>query len=94
MNRPSLSRRLLASVSFAIILFFGITVLLLDMLFRNISEQNLRELLDAQMVALIAAADPEGPESVQPTAVLETRFDTPGSGLYAEIPARHGPDTS
>ena len=30
------------------------------------------------MVALIAAADPDGPESVTPTAVLETRFDTPG----------------
>jgi two-component system sensor histidine kinase PhoQ len=89
-NRPSLSRRLLASVSLAIIVFFGITVLLLDMLFRNISEQNLRELLDAQMVALIAAADPEGPESVQPTAVLETRFDTPGSGLYAEIRSASG----
>jgi two-component system sensor histidine kinase PhoQ len=89
-TRPSLSRRLLASVSLVIVLFFAITVLLLDMLFRNLSERNLRELLDAQMVALIAAADPEGPESVQPTAVLETRFDTPGSGLYAEIRSGSG----
>ena len=42
------------------------------------------------MVALIAAADPDGPESVTPTAVLETRFDTPGSGLYAEIRSASG----
>jgi len=42
------------------------------------------------MVALIAAADPDGPESVTPTAALETRLDTPGSGLYAEIRSASG----
>jgi len=46
--------------------------------------------LDAQMVALIAAADPDGPESVTPTAALETRLNTPGSGLYAEIRSASG----
>ena len=50
------------------------------MLFRHAAERSLREVLDAQMVALIAAADPDGPESVTPTALLDTRFDTPGSG--------------
>ncbi len=90
MTRPSLSRRLLLSVSLVLVVFFGITVTLLDVLFREAAERSLRELLDAQMVALIAAADPEGPESVQPTAVLETRFETPGSGLYAEIRSASG----
>ena len=42
------------------------------------------------MVALIAAADPDGPESVTPTATLETRLETPGSGLYAEIRSASG----
>jgi two-component system sensor histidine kinase PhoQ len=78
------------SVMFVLILFFGLTVLLLDMLFRDAAERGLKEVLDAQMVALIAAADPDGPESVTPTAVLETRFDTPGSGLYAEIRSASG----
>jgi two-component system, OmpR family, sensor histidine kinase PhoQ len=90
LTRPSLSRRLLLSVFVVLVVFFGVTVGLLDFLFRRAAERSLRELLDAQMVALIAAADPDGPESVTPTAVLETRFDTPGSGLYAEIRSASG----
>ena len=58
------------SVFCVLVLFFGLTVLLLDMLFRDAAERGLREVIDAQMVALIAAADPDGPESVTPTAVL------------------------
>jgi len=78
------------SVLGVLVVFFGLTVFLLDMLFRQAAERSLREVIDAQMVALIAAADPDGPESVTPTAVLETRFDTPGSGLYAEIRSASG----
>lgn len=73
-----------------IVVFFGLTVGLLDYLFRKAAEDNMRELIDAHMVALIAAADPDGPESVTPTAALATRFDTPGSGLYAEIRSASG----
>ncbi|HEY6125089.1 MAG TPA: ATP-binding protein [Steroidobacteraceae bacterium] len=90
MSRPSLSRRLLLSVFIVLLVFFGLTVFLLDRVFQRAAERSLRELIDAQMVALIAAADPDGPESVTPTAVLETRFDTPGSGLYAEIRSASG----
>ena len=90
MSRPSLTRRLLLTVFTVIVVFFGITVFLLDVVFRKAAERSLRELLDAQMVALIAAADPDSAESVTPTAVLETRFDTPGSGLYAEIRSASG----
>jgi two-component system sensor histidine kinase PhoQ len=90
LTRPSLSRRLLLSVFVVIVVFFGVTVGLLDYLFRQAAERGLRELLDAQMVALIAAAEPDRPEAVTPTAVLETRFDTPGSGLYAEIRSASG----
>ena len=73
-----------------IVMFFALTVVLLDMLFRHAAERSLREVLDAQMVALVAAADPDGPESVTPTALLDTRFDTPRSGLYAEIRSAAG----
>jgi two-component system sensor histidine kinase PhoQ len=90
LKRPSLSRRLLLSTFAVLVVFFGLTVGLLDYLFRQASERNLRDLLDAQMVALIAAADPDNADSVTPTAVLETRFDTPGSGLYAEIRSGSG----
>jgi len=85
-----LTRRLLLTVFSVIIVFFALTIMLLDMLFRQTAERGLREVLDAQMVALIAAADPDGPESVTPTAALETRLATPGSGLYAEIRSASG----
>jgi two-component system sensor histidine kinase PhoQ len=84
----SLSRRLLASVSLPLILFFGATIAVFDASFRDLSERSLRALLDAQMVALIAAAEPQ--ENGAVTAAnrnLESRLDTPGSGLYAQIQA-------
>jgi two-component system sensor histidine kinase PhoQ len=90
LSRPSLTRRLLLTVFSVILVFFALTIVLLDMLFRQTAERGLREVLDAQMVALIAAADPDGPESVTPTAALETRLATPGSGLYAEIRSASG----
>jgi two-component system sensor histidine kinase PhoQ len=90
LSQPSLRRRLLLSVFSVIVVFFAVTILLLDMLFRRVAERSLREVLDAQMVALVAAADPDGPESVTPTALLDTRFETPGSGLYAEIRSGSG----
>jgi two-component system sensor histidine kinase PhoQ len=90
LSRPSLTRRLLLTVFSVILVFFALTIVLLDMLFRQTAERGLREVLDAQMVALIAAADPDGPESVTPTAALETRLATPGSGLYAEIRSGSG----
>ncbi len=42
-KRPSLSRRLLLSVFVVLVVFFGLTVSLLDYLFREVSERNLRE---------------------------------------------------
>src|SRR3954467_13298772 len=78
------------SVFAVLVVFFGLTVLLLDMLFRHAAERSLHEVLDAQMVALVAAADPDGPEPVTPTALLDTRLHTPGSGLYAEIRSASG----
>jgi two-component system sensor histidine kinase PhoQ len=78
------------SVFGVLVVFFGLTVFLLDMLFRQAAERSLREVLDAQLVALVAAADPDGPETVTLTAQLDARFETPGSGLYAEIRSASG----
>ncbi len=82
----SLSRRLLVSVSLPLALFFGVMMLVLDSSFRALSEHSLHELLDAQMVSLIAAADPlpNGGYAPPPQA-LEARLATPRSGLYAQI---------
>ena len=82
----SLSRRLLISVSVPLALFFGVMMLVLDSGFRALSERSLRELLDAQMVSLIAAADPQPDGGYAPTAAtLEPRLAMPHSGLYAQI---------
>lgn len=84
----SLSRRLLVSISVPLVLFFGATIAVFDASFRDLSERSLKALLDAQMVALIAAAEAEPDGEV--TAVsrnLESRLDSPGSGLYAQIHA-------
>ena len=82
----SLSRRLLIAVSVPLALFFGVMMLVLDSGFRALSERSLNELLDAQMVSLIAAADPLPNGSYGPdTQTLDPRMATPHSGLYAQI---------
>lgn len=82
----SLSRRLLLSVSVLLVAFFGVTIFVLDVSFRDISQRSLQELLDAQMVALIGASDPQPNGVFAPlTRDLQSRLATPRSGLYAQI---------
>jgi two-component system sensor histidine kinase PhoQ len=67
-------------------LFFGVMMVVLDSGFRALSERSLNELLDAQMVSLIAAADPLPNGTYGPdTQTLDPRMATPHSGLYAQI---------
>ncbi len=87
----SVSRRLLFSVAVPLLLFFGVTVFVLDARFRALSESSMRGQLDAQMVALIASSDPDEAGAVAPTLQdAESRLATPGSGLYARVVNRRG----
>jgi two-component system sensor histidine kinase PhoQ len=82
----SLSRRLLFSVSLPLALFSGVMMWVLDSGFRALSERSLHELLDAQMVSLIAGADPQPNGGyAPPPQALEPRLETPHSGVYAQI---------
>jgi two-component system sensor histidine kinase PhoQ len=82
----SLSRRLLLSVSVPLALFFGVMMLVLDTEFRALSQRSVQEVLDRQMIALIAAAEPQVSGGYAPAPhSLDQRFETPGSGLYAQI---------
>jgi two-component system, OmpR family, sensor histidine kinase PhoQ len=82
----SLSRRLLISVSVPLALFTGVMMLVLDSGFRVLSERSLQEVLDSQMVSLIAAAEPQPNGGYAPAPqALDPRLATPRSGLYAEI---------
>jgi two-component system, OmpR family, sensor histidine kinase PhoQ len=95
----SLSRRLLFSVSVPLALFFGVMMWVLDTGFRALSERSIQEVLDSQMVSLIAAADPQPDGGYAPEPQeLDPRLRTPRSGLYAEIRSPqhewHSPSTA
>jgi two-component system sensor histidine kinase PhoQ len=86
----SLSQRLLLSVAVPLALFFAFMTLVLDSGFRTLSSGRLHELLDSQIIALIAAAEPEpGGGYGAPVNVLDARFGVPGSGWYAAIRSAH-----
>jgi two-component system, OmpR family, sensor histidine kinase PhoQ len=82
----SLSQRLLISVSIPLAVFFGAMMMVLDRGFRELGDRSLQQLLDSQMVALIAAAEPQPDGKYAPESNdLAARMRTPRSGLYAQI---------
>ncbi len=83
----SLRARVLATVSLVLLGCFLLTVLALDVAFRRTAEQAVRERLEVQIVALLAAAelDEEGAVLSLPASLPEARLTTLGSGLYARI---------
>ena len=86
MQPRSLSTRLLASVSILLIVFFGITIAALDFAFRRVTEQAMRDRLEAQLLALISASEEDSSGGLQPAPEkTEERLKNPGSGLYGEI---------
>ncbi|MGH8176630.1 MAG: ATP-binding protein [Steroidobacter sp.] len=86
MQPRSLSTRLLASVSILLVLFFGLTIAALDLVFREVTEQAMRDRLEAQLLALISASEEDDSGGLQPTPEkTEERLKNPGSGLYGEI---------
>src|SRR5882757_1143802 len=91
MPARSLSAHLLVSVGLLLVLFFGVTIFVLDYVFRDASESAIRDRLDVQVLALIAASDEQPNGGLQPQKQLvEGRFNNPGSGLYGEININDG----
>ena len=82
----SLSARLLVSVSLLLLFFFGATIVVLDSAFREAGEQAQEDILDTQLMALIAEAEPnENGELVMSPDLREPRFSNLGSGLYGAL---------
>jgi two-component system, OmpR family, sensor histidine kinase PhoQ len=82
----SLSRRLLLSVSLPLALFFGVMMAVIDTGFRELSRRSVEEVLDRQMVSLIAAAEPQPDGGYAPAVHAgDPRLDSPRSGVYAQI---------
>lgn len=82
----SLSARLLISVFILLIFFFGATIAALDIAFRDAGEKAREDILDGQLMTLLAAAEPNASGELEmPAALPEPRFGSFGSGLYADL---------
>jgi len=81
----SLSSRLLVSVSVLLLLFFGVTIVVLDSAFIKAGEQAQEDILDGHLMAILAAAEAGEETLVMPPDLRESRFGNIGSGLYAEV---------
>lgn len=82
----SISRRLLISVAVPLALFFVVMSVVLDSGFRALSERSLHEVLDSEMVALIADSEPvAGGGYAPPLHDLDPRLAHPRSGLFAQV---------
>ena len=82
----SLRARVILWVSVALTVLFAITIVGLDVTFRQSTERALRELLDVQILGLIAAAEPgaDGGLTIPPDAI-STQFQVTDSGLYGAL---------
>jgi two-component system sensor histidine kinase PhoQ len=89
---PSVSRRLLIAVAVPLLLFFLLTGWVIDYVFRQQNEAALRERLDEQVVALVAAVDldREGNLVINTQLDPERQLDVPSSGQYASLRDENG----
>jgi len=88
---PSVSRRLLFAVAVPLVLFFALTIGVLDRVFRELADVSLRELLAEQVVGLVTAVDMNRDGGLEVNLLdPESRLDVPGSGLYAAVRDQSG----
>lgn len=84
--RRALSTRVLTAATLLMILFFATAFVALDLAFRRAAESSLEEILQSQVMGLLAAADPADDHMLQlPETLPEARFSRPGSGLYGQV---------
>jgi two-component system sensor histidine kinase PhoQ len=82
----SLRARVVLWVSVALVVLFAATGVVLDVAFRNSMDQARRELLEVQVLGLIALVDDEGGElSVPSEAAIDPQFEVANSGLYGAL---------
>jgi two-component system sensor histidine kinase PhoQ len=87
---PSLQSRLLLTLAVLLLAAAAAAAVALDSLYRNLGLRALEDVLDAQVIALIATAETGADGRLVPQNLAEPRLATPGSGLYAEILGSQG----
>lgn len=86
MQSKSLRFRLLIAEGVVLAIFFALVALMLEQGFRDTAEEALQERLQIQIYSLLAAAKVETHgELTMPDELPDSRFATPGSGLYGFI---------
>lgn len=81
----SLRTRLVATLGIVLLVACLLAVLGLDALYRDLGLRARRDVLDAQVIALVATAELDTAGGLAPSNLAEPRLATPGSGLYAQI---------
>ena len=77
-RRGSLSTRLLAITAVMLVAAFGITIVVLDLVFRTSAEEALADQLETQVFALIGAVEPDEAGNLTiPQRLLEPRLAQP-----------------
>lgn len=89
-SAPSLQARLLLTLAVLLLAAAGIAAWVLDSRYRDLGMRAKRDVLEAQVIALISSADIDAEGRLVPENLAEPRLATPGSGLYAEILGPHG----
>jgi two-component system sensor histidine kinase PhoQ len=90
-SAPSVTRRLMLSVTLPLVLFFALTGAGLDYLFRDQVERSMAELLEQELVSLVSAADPApGGGIAVDISDPDSRLVAPGSGHFAAISDARG----
>lgn len=87
---PSLQARLLVALALLLVAAAAIAAWSLESWYRDLGLRAREEVLDAQVIALIASADIDGEGRLVPQNLAEPRLAAPGSGLYAEILGSRG----
>ena len=87
----SITRRLLISNLLVLATFLGLAGAALDRAFRSSSETAVRERLQAHVYTLLATAEADEQGRMRlPEALSAPAFNTPDSGLYAEVTGEQG----
>lgn len=82
----SLNRRLILAASVVLVACLGLTGAALDAAFRDNATALLRERLQAQLYAVLAAVQTDAAGHIEAVETPpEPRFSTPASGLFAEL---------
>ena len=81
----SLNFRIILSAAFVLVTFICLTAFALERAFFDSTESALRDTMNSQLYALMAAAEVEEQQIIMPSNELDALLGLPGSGIYAYI---------